>query len=51
MIESYNTKRKISERKTKVWMATRGEERVIQKEGKVSSTVKLRMLLNDHIKV
>jgi hypothetical protein len=26
MIESHKTKRKISERRTKVWMATAGEE-------------------------
>jgi len=44
VIESFKTKRK-------VWMATTGEERVMQKEGRISSTVKLRRLLNDHIMV
>jgi len=51
MIESCKTKRKIFEWRTKVWMAKAGEERVMQKEGRISSTVKLRRLLNDHIKV
>jgi hypothetical protein len=32
-------------------MATTGEERVMQKGGGISSTVKLRRLLTDHIKV
>jgi hypothetical protein len=51
MTESYKTKRKISEWRTKVWMAATGEERVRQKERRISSTAKLRRLLNDHIRV
>jgi hypothetical protein len=49
MIESYKTKRKTSEWRTKVQMATTGEERVMQKEGRISSSLKLRRLLNDCI--
>jgi 20S proteasome alpha/beta subunit len=51
MIESCKTKRKIFEWKTKVWMATAGEERVMQERRKNLQYCETEEVANNHIKV